>query len=116
MTARLEGDVTSNLNNIDADIAALADRSKVQREQLRVLEGNLELVRDLLGAGVELEVDDGLEMGDEMETFWFEVMDGDGDEENDEGEEEEEIDVEASNEHVWDWVEKCAYPEECLDA
>lgn len=60
---QLDGDVTFNLNTMDADIAGLAARSKFQCEQLRVLEGNLELAREVLGAGVELEVDDGDEWG-----------------------------------------------------
>lgn len=67
--SHLDTDMTTNLNQIDTDIAALSVRSKLQRERMRVLERNLDMARDVLGAGVESSVDDGLEMGMRWRRF-----------------------------------------------
>jgi hypothetical protein len=104
-----------DMDAMDADMANLATRINLVSKTLLVLQNNVEMAREMLGAGADAVSDSDLSMGDEVEVFW---VDGDGmsEEEDAAEEEEEQIDVGAIDALVRVWLEMCAWPEECYDA
>jgi hypothetical protein len=111
MITALETDVTAT----DIDLAAATTHINVLRKCFGVLESNLEMARQILGADIDVS-DDGLDMGDDVEMFWNDGAGDDDDELSGKAVVEEEIDVGANDALVEGWLEGCWYPEECEDA
>jgi hypothetical protein len=111
MITALETDVTAT----DIDLAAATTHFNVLRKCFGVLESNLDMARQILGADIDVS-DDGLDMGDDVEMFWNDGAGDDDDELSGKAVVEEEIDVGANDALVEGWLEGCWYPEECEDA
>jgi hypothetical protein len=107
MLTALEEDITAT----DIDLAAATTHINILRKCFGVLESNLDMARQILGADIDVS-DDGLEMGDDVETFWPD----DNNELSGEAVVDEEIDVGASDALVEAWLIDAWLPEECDDA
>jgi hypothetical protein len=107
-----------DMDAMDGDMAKIAERVNLVSKTLAVLENNVEMARGIIGTGVseEEDDDDGLDMGDDVEMFWLEDSGASEDGEEEVEEEEERVDVRESNALVKDWLERCAWPDECYDA
>ncbi|KAH7074116.1 hypothetical protein FB567DRAFT_453591, partial [Paraphoma chrysanthemicola] len=102
---------------LDADLEHVTSRCDLQGKMILSVERNVEQARYILAGMADGEdgSEDDLQIGDEVEKFWFKVASDES--EGVEGEVEEvEIDVEATKKAVWKWLRKrCAWPEECED-
>jgi hypothetical protein len=107
MLTALEEDITAT----DIDLAAATTHINILRKCFGVLESNLDMARQILGADIDVS-DDGLEMGDDVETFWPD----DNNELSGEAVVDEEIYVGASDALVEAWLIDAWLPEECDDA
>jgi hypothetical protein len=114
----LSKDLRALISSLDADIATLDEtftpQLRLHLGVLTSLEQNLDQARILLGAGVEVDGSEaGLDVGDDMQTFWPE--DEANSEPGDDDEVDEPTDVEASDELVFGWLGRIADPDECWD-